>query len=130
MISNAVFRIDGDVADIQARLVLWVLHDELPLMVTRTVLVFWVHRDAAAPRFGLAGLHAPFRVFYMATLGMATGMAGTFATDDDALDEWLVQKRTTISTRTLCPRCWPEHCTQAYATRLDNSAPPPRRFSR
>ena len=104
VITDAVFSMDGDSADIASLLALCECHDALLLLDDAHG--FGVHgpqgRGSLAAA-GLTGPQAPRRVLYMATLGKAAGVAGAFVAGDDALVEWLLQKTRSYIFATAAP---------------------------
>lgn len=93
IITDAVFSMDGDIADIPALLRLCEAHDAVLLLDDAHG--FGVLGEAGRgtlAHFGLTAAHASRRVLYMATLGKALGVAGAFVAGHDALVEWLLQK--------------------------------------
>ncbi len=93
VISDAVFSMDGDIADIPALLALCERHDALLLLDDAHGFgVLGPQGRGSLAKFGLTGAWASRRVLYMATLGKAAGVAGAFVAGDDALVEWLLQK--------------------------------------
>ena len=104
VITDAVFSMDGDSADIAGLLALCECHDALLLLDDAHG--FGVHgpqgRGSLAAA-GLTGPQAPRRVLYMATLGKAAGVAGAFVAGDDALVEWLLQKTRSYIFATAAP---------------------------
>jgi len=104
VISDAVFSMDGDIADIPALLALCERHDALLLVDDAHGFgVLGPQGRGSLAHFGLAGLKAPRRVLYMATLGKAAGVAGAFVAGDDALVEWLLQKTRSYTYATAAP---------------------------
>ena len=103
VISDAVFSMDGDVADIPALLALCERHDALLLLDDAHG--FGVlgpqGRGSLAPR--PAGARASPRVLYMATLGKAAGVAGAFVAGPERLVEWLLQKTRSYIFATAAP---------------------------
>jgi 8-amino-7-oxononanoate synthase len=93
VISDAVFSMDGDVADIPGLLSLCESHDALLLLDDAHGFgVLGPQGRGALAHFGLSGASAARRIVYMATLGKAAGVAGAFVAGDDAIIEWLLQK--------------------------------------
>ena len=104
VISDAVFSMDGDIADIPALLALCERHDALLLLDDAHGFgVLGPEGRGALASFGLTGPNASRRVLYMATLGKAAGVAGAFVAGDDALVEWLVQKTRSYIFATAAP---------------------------
>jgi len=104
VISDAVFSMDGDVADIPALLALCERHDALLLLDDAHGFgVLGPQGRGCLAHFGLVGAAASRRVLYMATLGKAAGVAGAFVAGDDALVEWLLQKTRSYIFATAAP---------------------------
>ncbi|MCC2675458.1 MAG: bioF [Ramlibacter sp.] len=104
VISDAVFSMDGDLADIPAVLALCERHDALLLVDDAHGFgVLGPQGRGSHAHFGLAGARASRRVLYMATLGKAAGVAGAFVAGDDALVEWLLQKTRSYIFATAAP---------------------------
>jgi 8-amino-7-oxononanoate synthase len=104
VISDAVFSMDGDVADIPALLALCEKHDALLLLDDAHGFgVLGPQGRGSLAHFGLTGPNASRRVLYMATLGKAAGVAGAFVAGDDALVEWLLQKVRSYTYATAAP---------------------------
>ena len=104
IISDAVFSMDGDSADIHGLLALCERHDALLLLDDAHG--FGVLGPQGRGSLAAAGLHGPkasHRVLYMATLGKAAGVAGAFVAGDDALVEWLLQKTRSYIFATAAP---------------------------
>ncbi len=104
VISDAVFSMDGDVADIPALIALCERHDALLLLDDAHG--FGVRGPQG--RGSLAAVdriraHANRRVLYMATLGKAAGVAGAFVAGSDTLVEWLLQKTRSYTFATAAP---------------------------
>ena len=104
VITDAVFSMDGDVADIPALLALCERHDALLLLDDAHGFgVLGPQGRGALAEAGLVGPQAARRVLYMATLGKAAGVAGAFVAGDDALVEWLLQKTRSYIFATAAP---------------------------
>jgi 8-amino-7-oxononanoate synthase len=104
IISDAVFSMDGDIADIAALVALCERHDALLLLDDAHG--FGVLGPQGRGSLAAAGLHgakASRRVLYMATLGKAAGVAGAFVAGDEALVEWLLQKTRSYIFATAAP---------------------------
>ncbi len=104
VISDAVFSMDGDSADIPGLLDLCERHDALLLLDDAHG--FGVLGPQGRGSLAAAGLHGPKasrRVLHMATLGKAAGVAGAFVAGDDALVEWLLQKTRSYIFATAAP---------------------------
>ena len=104
VISDAVFSMDGDIADIPRLLALCEQHDALLLLDDAHGFgVLGPQGRGSLAHFGLTGPRVSRRVLYMATLGKAAGVAGAFVAGDDALIEWLIQKTRSYSFATAAP---------------------------
>lgn len=104
VISDAVFSMDGDVADIPALLALCERHDALLLLDDAHGFgVLGPQGRGSLAEAGLTGEGASRRVLYMATLGKAAGAAGAFVAGPDALVEWLLQKTRSYIFATAAP---------------------------
>jgi 8-amino-7-oxononanoate synthase len=104
VMSDAVFSMDGDCADITGLLALCERHDALLLLDDAHG--FGVHGPQGRGTLAQAGLYGPKasrRLLYMATLGKAAGVAGAFVAGDDALVEWLLQKTRSYTFATAAP---------------------------
>lgn len=104
VISDAVFSMDGDSADIAGLLALCERHDALLLLDDAHGFgVLGPQGRGSLAATGLHGSNASRRVLYMATLGKAAGVAGAFVAGDDALVEWLLQKTRSYIFATAAP---------------------------
>ena len=104
VISDAVFSMDGDSADIHGLLALCERHDALLLLDDAHGFgVLGPQGRGSLAQAGLCGANASRRVLYMATLGKAAGVAGAFVAGDDALVEWLLQKTRSYTFATAAP---------------------------
>lgn len=104
VISDAVFSMDGDSADIPALLALCERHDALLLLDDAHGFgVLGPQGRGSLAAAGLSGAQASQRVLYMATLGKAAGVAGAFVAGDEALVEWLLQKTRSYIFATAAP---------------------------
>ena len=104
VISDAVFSMDGDSADIPALLALCERHDALLLLDDAHGFgVLGPQGRGSLAAAGLHGAQASRRVLYMATLGKAAGVAGAFLAGDEALVEWLLQKTRSYIFATAAP---------------------------
>ena len=92
IMSDAVFSMDGNLADIPGLLALAERYDALLLLDDAHGFGVLGPRGAGAlAACGLTGAGASPRVLYMATLGKAAGVAGAFVAGSNALIEWLLQ---------------------------------------
>ncbi|HSV48282.1 MAG TPA: 8-amino-7-oxononanoate synthase [Ramlibacter sp.] len=104
VMSDAVFSMDGDEADIPALLALCERHDALLLLDDAHGFgVLGPQGRGSLATAGLTGAKASHRVLYMGTLGKAAGVAGAFVAGDDAIVEWLIQKTRTYIFATAAP---------------------------
>lgn len=104
VISDAVFSMDGDVADIAALHALCERHDALLLLDDAHGFgLLGPQGRGALAAAGLCGAQASPRVIYMATLGKALGVAGAFVAGPDRLVEWLLQKTRSYTYATAAP---------------------------
>lgn len=104
VISDAVFSMEGELADIPSLLALCERHDALLLLDDAHGFgVLGAQGRGALSHFGLAGAQASPRVLYMATLGKAAGVAGAFVAGPQALVEWLLQKTRSYIFATAAP---------------------------
>lgn len=104
VISDAVFSMDGDSADIAALLDLCERYDALLLLDDAHGFgVLGPQGRGSLAQAGLFGAGASRRVLYMATLGKAAGVAGAFVAGDEALVEWLLQKTRSYIYATAAP---------------------------
>jgi len=92
VLSDAVFSMDGTVANIPGLLALCEAHDALLLLDDAHGFgVLGPQGRGALAAAGLVGERASPRVLYMATLGKALGGAGAFVAGPELLIEWLLQ---------------------------------------
>jgi 8-amino-7-oxononanoate synthase len=104
VVSDAVFSMDGDVADIPALLALCEQHDALLMLDDAHGLgVLGPQGRGSLAAAGLTGARASRRVLYMATLGKALGVAGAFVAGDATLIEWLLQTTRSYTYATAAP---------------------------
>lgn len=104
VISDAVFSMDGDVADVPALLALCEHYDALLLLDDAHGFgVLGPQGRGCLAHFNLTGQNASPRVLYMATLGKAAGVAGAFVAGSEALVEWLLQKTRSYIFATAAP---------------------------
>ncbi len=104
VISDAVFSMDGDSANIPALLALCERHDALLLLDDAHGFgVLGPQGRGSLAQAGRYGPNTSHRVLYMATLGKAAGVAGAFVAGDDALVEWLLQKTRSYIYATAAP---------------------------
>jgi 8-amino-7-oxononanoate synthase len=104
VLSDAVFSMDGDIADVPRLLALCEQHDALLLLDDAHGFgVLGPQGRGTLARFGLVGPSASRRVLYMATLGKALGVAGAFVAGEPTLIEWLLQKTRSYTFATAAP---------------------------
>jgi 8-amino-7-oxononanoate synthase len=104
VISDAVFSMDGDVADITGLHALCERHDALLLLDDAHGFgVLGPQGRGALAAAGLTGAGASPRVLYMATLGKALGVAGAFVAGPESVVEWLLQKTRSYTYATAAP---------------------------
>lgn len=104
IVSDAVFSMDGDVADIAALHTLAERHDALLLLDDAHGFgLLGPQGRGALAAAGLCGAQASPRVLYMATLGKALGVAGAFVAGPQRLVEWLLQKTRSYTYATAAP---------------------------
>lgn len=104
VMSDAVFSMDGDLADIPTLLAVCERHDALLLLDDAHGFgVLGPQGRGSLAHFGLAGGRASPRVLYMATLGKAAGVAGAFVAGPPPLVEWLLQNTRSYIFATAAP---------------------------
>jgi 8-amino-7-oxononanoate synthase len=104
VVSDAVFSMDGDEADIPRLLAACERHDALLLLDDAHGLgTLGPEGRGSLSLHGLTGSGASRRVLYMATLGKAAGVAGAFVAGDSMLVEWLLQKTRSYIFATAAP---------------------------
>ena len=104
VMTDAVFSMDGDVADIGALHALCERHDALLLIDDAHGFgVLGPSGRGTLAAVGLTGAGASERVLYMATLGKALGVAGAFVAGPERLVEWLLQRTRSYTYATAAP---------------------------
>ncbi|MCM3566184.1 8-amino-7-oxononanoate synthase [Hydrogenophaga intermedia] len=104
LITDAVFSMDGDVADVPQLLALCERYDALLLLDDAHGFgVLGPQGRGTLAHFGLSGAQASGRILYMATLGKAAGVAGAFVAGPQPLIEWLLQKTRSYIFATAAP---------------------------
>lgn len=104
VISDAVFSMDGDVANIPGMLALCEQYDALLLLDDAHGFgVLGPQGRGALAAAGLTGAQASPRVLYMGTLSKAIGVAGAFVAGSETLIEWLLQKTRSYTYATAAP---------------------------
>jgi 8-amino-7-oxononanoate synthase len=123
VISDAVFSMDGDVADIAALIALCERHDALLLLDDAHGFgVCGPQGRGALAAVDRVGARASRRVLYMATLGKAAGVSGAFVAGPGALVEWLLQKTRSYTFATAAPPLLAESVRAALRTMRDEPA--------
>ncbi len=112
VLTDAVFSMDGNIANIPAMLALCERYDAW-LMVddAHGFGVLGPHGEGTLAHWGIANCHGvqpPWqgrlhRLIYMATLGKAAGVSGAFVAGDATVVEWLLQKARTYMFATAAP---------------------------
>jgi 8-amino-7-oxononanoate synthase len=104
VVSDAVFSMDGNVADIPGLLALCERHDALLMLDDAHGLgVLGPQGRGSLAAAGLTGTQASPRVLYMATLSKAAGVSGAFVAGSEVLVEWLLQKTRSYTFATAAP---------------------------
>ena len=104
VISDAVFSMDGDIADIPALIALCERHDALLLLDDAHGFgVCGPQGRGSLAAIGRTGGQASRRVLYMATLGKSAGVSGAFVAGSATLVEWLLQKTRSYTFATAAP---------------------------
>lgn len=104
VVTDAVFSMDGDVADVAALLALCERFDALLLLDdSHGFGILGPQGRGVLAEAGLGGRQASPRVLYMASLGKAAGGAGGFVAGSDVLIEWLLQKTRSYIFATAAP---------------------------
>jgi len=104
VVSDAVFSMDGNVADIAGLLALCERYDALLLLDDAHGFgVLGPQGRGSLAAAGLTGAKASPRVLYMATLSKAAGVSGAFVAGHALLIEWLLQKTRSYTFATAAP---------------------------
>ena len=104
VVSDAVFSMDGNVADIEGLLALCERYDALLLLDDAHGFgVLGPQGRGSLAAAGLTGAKASPRVLYMATLSKAAGVSGAFVAGHALLIEWLLQKTRSYTFATAAP---------------------------
>ncbi|WP_286998891.1 MULTISPECIES: 8-amino-7-oxononanoate synthase [Comamonas] len=104
VVSDAVFSMDGDVADIPGLLALCERYDALLMLDDAHGLgIRGPQGRGSLAAAGLTGAHASPRVLYMATLSKAAGAAGGLVAGSEDLIEWLLQTTRSYTFATAAP---------------------------
>lgn len=104
VVSDAVFSMDGNVADIEGLLALCERYDALLLLDDAHGFgVLGPQGRGSLAAAGLTGAKASPCVLYMATLSKAAGVSGAFVAGHALLIEWLLQKTRSYTFATAAP---------------------------
>jgi 8-amino-7-oxononanoate synthase len=112
IVTDAVFSMDGNVADVPALLALCERHDAwLMIDDAHGFGVLGAHGEGTLSHHGIAGIDGVAkawqgrldRLIYMATLGKAAGVAGAFIAGEPSMVEWVMQKARTYMFATAAP---------------------------
>jgi len=123
VISDAVFSMDGDVADIPALVALCERHDALLLLDDAHGFgVCGPQGRGSLAAVARTGARASRRVLYMATLGKAAGVSGAFVAGSRVLVEWLLQKTRSYTFATAAPALLAESVRAALRAIRDEPA--------
>lgn len=123
VISDAVFSMDGDVADIPALVALCERHDALLLLDDAHGFgVCGPQGRGSLAAVARTGAQASRRVLYMATLGKAAGVSGAFVAGPHVLVEWLLQKTRSYTFATAAPALLAESVRAALRVIRDEPA--------
>ena len=123
VISDAVFSMDGDVADIPALIALCERHDALLLLDDAHGFgVCGPQGRGSLAAVARTGAQASRRVLYMATLGKAAGVSGAFVAGSSTLVEWLLQKTRSYTFATAAPALLAESVRAALRVIRDEPA--------
>lgn len=104
VVSDAVFSMDGDTADMAGLLALCERYDAL--LMLDDAHGFGLRGPQGRGSLAAAGLtaaHASPRVLYMGTLSKAAGVAGGFVAGSEDLIEWLLQRARSYTFATAAP---------------------------
>ncbi|MDH5857916.1 8-amino-7-oxononanoate synthase [Lampropedia aestuarii] len=104
VVSDAVFSMDGDSADIAGLLALCERYDALLMLDDAHGFgICGPEGRGSLAAAGLTGAHASPRVLYMGTLSKAAGVAGGFVAGSEAVIEWLLQRARSYTFATAAP---------------------------
>lgn len=112
VVTDAVFSMDGNVADVPALLEICERHDAwLMIDDAHGFGVLGAHGEGTLAHHGIAGVDGVNpawqgrldRLIYMATLGKAAGVAGAFVAGEPSMVEWVMQKARTYMFATAAP---------------------------
>jgi 8-amino-7-oxononanoate synthase len=122
IITDAVFSMDGDVADIEALIALAERHDALLLVDDAHGFgVRGPQGRGSLAAIGRTGANASRRVLYMATLSKGAGVSGAFVAGDETLVEWLLQKTRSYIFATAAPPLLAESVRAALRVMRDDA---------
>jgi 8-amino-7-oxononanoate synthase len=120
VLSDAVFSMDGDLADIPALIALCERHDALLLLDDAHGFgVCGPQGRGSLAAVARTGAQASRRVLYMATLGKAAGVSGAFVAGHATLVEWLLQKTRSYTFATAAPALLAESVRAALRVTCD-----------
>jgi 8-amino-7-oxononanoate synthase len=104
VITDAVFSMDGDIADVPRLVVLCERYDAMLLLDDAHGFgVLGPQGRGTLAHFSLTGTTRNPRVIYMATLGKAAGVAGAFVAGQEPVIEWLLQRTRSYIFATAAP---------------------------
>lgn len=112
VVTDAVFSMDGNVADVPALLEICERHDAwLMIDDAHGFGVLGAHGEGTLAHHGIVGIDGVSpawrgrldRLIYMATLGKAAGVAGAFVAGEPSMVEWVMQKARTYMFATAAP---------------------------
>lgn len=104
VVSDAVFSMDGDVANIPALLALCERYDALLMLDDAHGFgILGPQGRGSLAAAGLTGTNASPRVLYMGTLSKAAGVTGGFVAGSEDLIEWLLQTTRSYTFATAAP---------------------------
>jgi 8-amino-7-oxononanoate synthase len=104
VITDAVFSMDGDIADVPRLIALCARYDAMLLLDDAHGFgVLGPQGRGTLAHFNLTGHAWDPRVIYMATLGKAAGVAGAFVAGQEAVIEWLLQRTRSYIFATAAP---------------------------
>ncbi|THU04404.1 8-amino-7-oxononanoate synthase [Lampropedia puyangensis] len=104
VVSDAVFSMDGDVADMTGLLALCEQYDALLMLDDAHGFgMRGPQGRGSLAAVGLSGANASARILYMGTLSKAAGVAGGFVAGSESLIEWLLQRTRSYTFATAAP---------------------------
>jgi 8-amino-7-oxononanoate synthase len=123
VITDAVFSMDGDVADLPALIALCERHDALLLLDDAHGFgVCGPQGRGSLAAVARTGAQTSRRVLYMATLGKAAGVSGAFVAGNATLVEWLLQKTRSYTFATAAPALLAQSVRAALRVIVDEPA--------